>query len=116
MKISCNGSVLADKARVCDNTLSRTRGLMFSRHLKKGGGLILKADKEGKPDTAIHMFFVFFGIDAVWVNNKMEVVDVKKNIKPFTPLITPRKPARYVIELPKGAAKSVKTGDSIVFS
>lgn len=115
MKILCNGYSLARDAKMCDSFFSRVKGLMFLRLLKKGEGLVLKADREGIMETSIHMFFVFFGIDAVWINDKMEVTDIKRNIRPFTPLIRPRKAARYVVEMPAGSVKNVKIGDKINF-
>ncbi|MBU1203548.1 MAG: DUF192 domain-containing protein [Nanoarchaeota archaeon] len=116
MEILCNGVILADRVKICDNIFSKTRGLMLSRPLKKGQGLVLRANEEGVLETTIHMMFVFFGIDVVWVNGGMEVVDVRENIRAFTPLIVPKKAAKYVIELPTGTARHVNVGDVIEFN
>jgi len=107
--------IVADKIRVYTDIFHKTRGLMFSRPLKKNEAVILKSREESKFETSIHMFFVFFTIDVVWVNDKKEVVDVKNNIKSFTPLIIPRNPARYIIELPKGSGRHFKIGNKVNF-
>ncbi len=115
MKILCNKRVIARNVKFCDSSFSRFKGLMFSRRLRKGEGLVLKAEKEGISETTIHMFYVFFPIEVIWVNNKMEVADIRKKAIPFTPLIKPRKAARYVVELKVGSAGNIKVGDKIEF-
>jgi uncharacterized membrane protein (UPF0127 family) len=115
MEIINNGVILADNVRYCKDIFSKTRGLMFRRKLKQGQGLILVADEESIYQTTIHMMFVFFPIDVIWLNKQKEVVDIKQNIKSFQPLITPRAPAKYVLELPVGTAKNIKLGDQLKF-
>lgn len=115
IKIIHKNIILADKARYIDNFLFKVKGLMFSKSLRKGGGLVLVADKEGILETTIHMLFVFFSIDIIWLNSKKIVVDVKRAALPFTPLIYPKKIAKYILELPKGTAKNIEIGDEILF-
>lgn len=115
MEIINNGVIVADKCKFCHDIFSKTRGLMFSKPLKRGEARILVAKEESTLETTIHMFFVFFSIDVVWLNSKKEVVDVKRNIRMFTPLIKPRSPAKYVMELPKGMGKFFKVGDKVEF-
>lgn len=116
VEIINNGVILADNATYCTDIFSKTRGLMFRRPLKSGQGLILVADEESIYQTTIHMLFVFFPIDVVWLNQNKEVVDVKSKVKSFQPLITPRGPAKYVLELPVGTSKHIKLGDTIQFT
>jgi uncharacterized membrane protein (UPF0127 family) len=65
----------------------------------------------------LHMFFVFFPIDVVYLDKKRKVVEIKENFMPFT-FYNPNKRAAYVVELPKGSVKSsnTKIGDTLRFS
>lgn len=105
--------VIADKVKYYKNFVCKAKGLMFSRPLKRGQALILEANNEGILDTTIHMLFVFFSIDVIWLNSNKEVVDIKRDVKSFSPWITPNKAAKYIIELPKNASKHIKIGDKI---
>ncbi|PIZ13167.1 MAG: hypothetical protein COY53_06180 [Elusimicrobia bacterium CG_4_10_14_0_8_um_filter_37_32] len=98
-------------ARYAAGFFSRLRGLMFSGRLKDTG-LLIKCPKEGRIQSAIHSFFVFFPIDVVWINSMDTVVRVKR-IMPFTFIAVPPKPARYVLELPAGAGINFNVGGRI---
>jgi len=67
---------------------------MFSR--KKN--LVFVLDKESRINATIHMFFVFFSIDVYWLDKNKNIVDYRKNIKPFT-IAIPKKKAKYIVEL-----------------
>ena len=84
---------------------------MFSRQPKT---LIFIFDSE--KIVPLHMFFVFYPIDVLFLNKNKKVVETKENFKPFT-LHNPRNKAQYIIELPKGTIKKTKTtvGDTISF-
>jgi len=115
MKIFHKKKLIANKVKLCDAFFSKSKGLMFSRRLRKRDALIFVADREGRMETTIHMFFVFFAIDVVWLDKDKKVVDKRENIKPFTPLIIPEKPAEYVVELPKNTARHINRGDILKF-
>jgi hypothetical protein len=99
---------------LADNTLKRARGLMFRRKINKPLLFILPA--ESREFSAIHSFFVFFPFDAVFLNSNGVVVDIKEYIRPFTFRITPKKPAKYIIELIGGEAgrRKIKVGDRLL--
>jgi uncharacterized protein len=94
--------VLAKEVIVCDNIVSSMRGLMFRKELQKGQSLLIDLHKDR--NAGIHMFFVNFPIDVIWLNSEKRVVDTAEDVKPFT-LKNPKKFARYIIELPKGILK-----------
>lgn len=108
--------ILADRAKWYKNFFFKARGLMFSMPLQKGKALILEAEEEGILNTTIHMLFVFFPIDVIWLNLEKKVVDIKRNVTPFTLWLSPKDPAKFVIELPKSATKHIKIGDFLVFN
>ena len=108
-----NGKIIAVKKRECRSIFSRAKGLMYSKRIKDEG-LVFFFDKE--KITSLHMFFVFFPIDVLFLDKNKKVIDVKENFKPFT-FYANKKPAMYVIELPQDAIKKTNTklGDRISF-
>ncbi len=90
--------ILLKDVALCENIFSRAKGLMFSKPLKKGEGLLIPF-KSPTTRNALHMLFVFFPIDIFWLNSRGKIVDIRKNALPFTFLITPRKPASFALEV-----------------
>lgn len=78
-------------------------------------GAILVSRGENVSESSIHMFFVFRSLDILWLNKNMEVVDIRRNVKPFTPLVKPKKAAKYVVELPVGEVEKVHKGARLDF-
>ncbi len=62
------------------------------------------------------MFCVFFPIDIIFLDAKRKVVEIKRDLSPFTNYL-PRKNAQYFIELESGIITKTKTriGHEIVF-
>lgn len=89
---------------VCNSLFSRCRGLMFAR---KAHALVMVFPKEQR--VGIHMWFVFFPIDVIWLDNQKRVVFLKKNLQPWR-MITPPCKARYVVEVPDGVIGRSSTG------
>ncbi len=116
MHIRKKEETIAEDAKIAKSLLSRIKGLMFCRKLKKGEALLLVNKSENINESRIHTFFVFFKIDAVWLDSSRMVVDKKESIMPFTPLIKPGKPARYILELPAKASRLIKIGDVLEFT
>jgi hypothetical protein len=108
------GEQLLARVRPCNSFLCRLRGLTFRRRLGKSEGLLLIGSRESRADTAIHMFFVFFPIAAVWLDGAGAVVDVQL-ARPFRPLYVPARPARDVLEGPPELLTQVHVGDQLRF-
>lgn len=98
--------ILAKKAIVCRSILSKARGLMFSKKIK-AKALVFIFNKEKK--YSLHMFFVFFPIDVLWLDKNRKVVDMKENFRPFSLIAKPKNDAKYIIELPAGTIKNTNT-------
>ena len=83
---------------------------MFSRQKN----LILAFKKE--KIIPLHMFFVFFPIDIIYLNKNKKIVEIKENFRPLT-TYTPKKKAQYVLELEKGTIAKTNTNisDIIIF-
>ncbi len=93
-------------AVVCRSLLSQVRGLMFSP--KKTLVFAFKEDEH----VPLHMWFVFFPIDVLYLNKDRKVIEVKKNFSPFA-MYSPKVKARYVVEIPKRT--SIKVGDTLLW-
>ncbi len=86
-----------------DTLFTRARGLMFrSRPL----AILFTFDYTGH--HSIHSFFVPFEFDAVFLDENWKVVDSYERVRPFTHLITPVRPASYLLEMPAGHASKLK--------
>ena len=83
------------------------RGLLGRRDLPKGEGIFIR------PTSSIHMFFMRFPIDAVWVDKELRVVGVSPEVAPWR--IAACKGAKGVFELPAGEAarRSVQVGEQL---
>ena len=106
-------SAIIAKNSVCiDDNFSKFIGLMFSRRQDKA--LIFKFNKE--KIISLHMIFVFYPIDVLFLNKNKIVVEMKENFKPFS-FYNPKNKAKYIIELPERAIKksNTKIKDKIEF-
>ena len=99
--------------KFCYTPLSKLQGLMFAKSLQANQSFVLVNKSESIHNASIHMFFVFFPIDVIWLDKNYTVVDIKRNIKPFTFLLRPRKPAQYIVEVKANTTKGIKVNDTI---
>jgi uncharacterized membrane protein (UPF0127 family) len=99
-------SIISENPLLADNFLSRLRGLMF--RLRFPRTMLFVFPETSPKRNAIHSFFVFFEFDAVYLDEGKKVVDIYEKVKPFTPYIEPKKPAKYLLELEAGAVKKMK--------
>jgi len=100
-------TVLAGDVDVARSTLEQGRGLMFRRSVPDGYALVFpfsEADSQW-----LHMLFVPFAIDALWLVDGE--VTKRKRLAPFVGLGRGR--ADTVVELPAGAADEVAVGDEV---
>lgn len=100
---------IASNTRIATGFFQRARGLMFERELPPGSALIID------PCGSIHMFFMRFPLDVLYVSRDHRVVRVQEGIRPWRvgPIRTPG--AHYVVELPVGAVRASRTevGDAL---
>jgi uncharacterized membrane protein (UPF0127 family) len=89
-------SIIGTRIRVAQSFIARGKGLMFDQALDEDAGLLID------PCGSIHMFFMRFPIDVLYVDSFDRVVRTQRGIKPWRlgPLYT--RGAKYVIELPIG--------------
>ncbi len=98
-------TIICKHKKVLNSVFSKAKGLMFSKKIKEIG-YIFVFTKPRKID--LHMFFVFYPIDVLFLDKDKTVIELKENFKPFTVYVS-KKPASYVIELPINTIKNSKT-------
>jgi|TARA_B100001971_G_C18013204_1_gene443467 uncharacterized membrane protein (UPF0127 family) len=113
IKNKTRNKTLVDKVKFCKNFLNQSIGLIFHKKLKSKG-LIFIYKKEKK--VPLHMIFVFFPIDILYLDKNKKVIEMKKNFRPFH-AYTPKKKANYILELPESSIErtNTKLGDKISF-
>jgi uncharacterized membrane protein (UPF0127 family) len=98
---------LATDIEIADTVLSRARGLMFRRSIPDDYALVFRFDDAHR--RTLHMVFVPFDTDAVWIADG-EVVKTKR-LRAWRGLGSAV--ADTVVELPAGGAAGVEVGDTV---
>lgn len=93
--------------KFCKNMFSKGLGLMFSRRKN----IVLEFKKAQR--IGLHMFFVFYPIDIMFLDANKKIIEIKRNLKPFR-VYTSQKKANYIIEIGK-ERKKLKINDLIRF-
>ena len=102
------GTTLGDRIRVASSAIDRTVGLLRTPEMKPGEGLWIERS------PSIHMFFMRYEIDAVFVGKDGRVTKVARNLKPWR-VVWWARGARDCLELRAGAAAESNTqaGDQV---
>ncbi len=105
-------TILTKKRVICNTFLSKITGLMFKRKLRDKSLVFIF---ESEQPVSVHMFFVFFPIDIIFLNKTKKVVFMKEKFMPFTMLLPVK--SRYILECPAGTLRRSKTkiGDLLKF-
>lgn len=102
------GTEIAAEVELADTFFSRMRGLLGRRELNEGQALLITRCQ------SIHMFFMRFPIDVIFVDKNNVVVGLTSNIRPFqlSPVFFK---SSFVLECPAGtiADKAVSVGDQL---
>ena len=101
--------IIIGEVKIAKTHAQRMRGLMF--RAKPNYALILCMPKESRIGSAIHMMFVFYPLDVLFLDSKKQVVDKVLGLKPFALNYVPKRAAKYVVELPEGLGKKAGIGD-----
>ena len=107
-KNETRGTILADPVETASSLWARFMGLMGRRALPAGQALWLPGD------NGIHMFFMRFAIDAVFVSRpsgdgSRTVLAAKRNLRPWTGIVPLVRGASGVLELPVGSIEASGT-------
>lgn len=83
---------------IANSFFTRFIGLMFQKKLPPATGLLLE------PCSSVHMCFMVFAIDVVYLDKDYKIIHVVKNLKPWLGLSMCRK-AWAVLEMTAGEAE-----------
>ena len=103
------GILVATQGRAADTFFTRFKGLIGAPSLTKGEGLLIL------PCNSIHTHVMRFPIDVLYVSKDNTVVAVDRAMAPWRFGRIHRR-ARYVIELPAGAAAETQPGDRLAIN
>jgi uncharacterized membrane protein (UPF0127 family) len=109
LRDATTSATIATDLKTANSFFGRFRGLMLRAELGPGEALLLR------PGTSIHMMFMRFPIDAIFCDKEHRVTNVVHGLRPWVGLAFGGKGAKYVIELPSGAAADVLPGHQMQF-
>ena len=95
-------TIIAEHAQLADTFFFRMRGLLNRTSLEEGEGLVIMSCQQ------IHMVFMRFPIDVIFVDRTHKVIGLVRNIQPFalSPVFWK---ASFAIELPVAAIEKSQT-------
>jgi uncharacterized protein len=104
------GTAVGERTRVARSIGERTVGLLRTSEADLGDGLLI----EGAP--SVHMFFMRYAIDAVFLDRSGRVTKVVERLRPWR-VVWWARGARDCLELPVGrvAASGTQVGDQLAF-
>jgi uncharacterized protein len=105
-----DGTVVAGQLEIASNFISSGLGLMGRARLPEQGGLLIYGC------NGIHMMFMRFPIDAVFVDKKNVVVKTYERLLPWIGIVPFVWRADKVAELPVGTIQRhvIKPGDQLL--
>jgi uncharacterized membrane protein (UPF0127 family) len=103
-----DGSIVCERCVLADTALARMRGLLGRRELPSGEGILLK------PASSVHMAFMRFPIDAVFLDRDLRVMKVASDLRPWR--AAGSRGAKAVLEIPAGEAgrRGLTVGDRLI--
>ena len=105
-----SGRVLAESLEMPRTMFGRGLGLMFRRELAAGHGMWIN------PCNGIHMMFMRFPIDAVFLDSSERVKKVYRRLPAWWGIVPLEWGAHSVLELPADSTRDIdlQRGDQIV--
>ena len=106
---TAEGAILCERCEIPETSFGRARGLLGRDGLEPGGGMLI--DRAG----SVHMFFMRFPIDVVFLDRDRVVVGVRHRLVPWR--VAGARRAVASLELPAGRAAEVgvEKGDRLIF-
>jgi len=100
-----NNAIIAEEVIVAKTILTRLKGLLGRKELRKNEALLLS------PCNSIHTFFMRFPIDVLFLDRNNKIVKILSSFAPFR-LSGIYFKAFSALELPAGAAKNSSTREN----
>jgi uncharacterized protein len=103
-----DGTVVCERCLLAETALTRMKGLLGRRDLPSGEGILLK------PASSVHMAFMRFPIDALFLDRELRVVKVVADLQPWR--VAAARGAKSVLEMRAGEAarRGLSVGDRLV--
>jgi hypothetical protein len=100
-----DGAVVCERCEIPESAFGRMRGLLGRSGLEPGNGMLI--DRA----PSVHMFFMRFPIDVVFLDREWRVVGVRHHVRPWR--VAGARRAVAALELPAGAAAAaeIEEGD-----
>ena len=109
-EVSCSGRLILSKCEFNPGFLFRARGLLGRNGLEQWAGILLR------PCNSIHMLFMKFAIDAVFLDQSGFVLHICQHLPPwrFSPIVWR---SAAVLEMATGiiAARRIRPGAQLTF-
>ena len=98
---------MCERCLLAETALTRMKGLLGRRELPSGEGILLK------PASSVHMAFMRFPIDAVFLDADMRVLKIAADLKPWR--MAGARRSKSVLEIPAGEAarRGLSVGDRL---
>jgi uncharacterized membrane protein (UPF0127 family) len=102
---TADGAIVCERCEIPESAFGRARGLLGRDGLEAGTGMLI--DRAG----SVHMFFMRFPIDVVFVDRDRKVVGIRHGLRPWR--VAGARRAVAALELPAGAAAEagIEEGD-----
>ena len=106
--VADDGALVCERCVVADTHWTRMKGLLGRDSLEPDEGLLIT--KTG----SIHMFFMRFPIDAVFLDEDLRIERIAADLKPWR--MAAKRGAKQVLELPAGEAsrRSLTVGQRLL--
>lgn len=103
---TAEGVLVCERCEIPETAFGRARGLLGRDGLDPGEGMLI--DRAG----SVHMFFMRFPIDVVFLDRDRKVVGVRHGLRPWR--VAGARRAVAALELPAGAAAEAGIGEGDV--
>jgi hypothetical protein len=102
------GDLVCERCELADTVPTRMRGLLGRDGIDRGDGLLIK------PTNSVHMFFMRFPIDVVFLDRELVVRKIVEALAPWR--LAGCRGAKAALELPAGEAarRGVTLGERLV--
>jgi uncharacterized membrane protein (UPF0127 family) len=99
---------------ICEDFISRLRGLMFTKDIPIDGGRFFVNSSEDRINSAIHMYFMNIDLAIIWTDSTGRIVD-KVNAHRWKTIAAPKANAKYILETHIERIEEYNCGDILEF-